>query len=152
MSFSVTVNISDSMERAMDIRRSQVAVLQGMKLAGLAMKKTIKAGIKGGPKTGRIYNFKGRKHRSSAPGEYPANRSGALLKSISFRVENATKLEVGSQDIKYAPILQQFKTPTQRTSNWRKIAPRPFLTLAHDENAPFFPMIMANVIQKELGI
>ena len=33
--------------------------------------------IYGPPKTGRIYRFRGRPHQASAPGEAPANRSGA---------------------------------------------------------------------------
>lgn len=51
-------------------------------------------------KTGRLYirRTRGgakRKHRASAPGETPANRTGAYRKAFSFNVDGAHQLKVG---------------------------------------------------------
>lgn len=51
-------------------------------------------------KTGRLYirRIRGgarRKHRASAPGETPANRTGAYRKAFSFNVDGAHQLKVG---------------------------------------------------------
>ena len=47
------------------------------------------------PKTGKFYRFKGGIHRASAPGQPPANRSGALLSSTRFRVYGWHRMEFG---------------------------------------------------------
>lgn len=39
-----------------------------------------------GRKSGRVYRRRGRSHRASAPGEYPARDSGRLFRSIKKRV------------------------------------------------------------------
>ena len=51
-------------------------------------------------KTGRLYirRTRGgakRQHRASAPGETPANRTGAYRKAFSFNVDGAHQLKVG---------------------------------------------------------
>lgn len=58
-----------------------------------------------GRHSGRIYRLSGgRMHRASAPGEYPANRSGALEKSIRTRV-GATQMVIGT-GVFYARFLR----------------------------------------------
>lgn len=53
--------------------------------------------IKNPPKTGRLYRIKGRKkrHKASAPGQAPANRTGTLRRHIGFLVQGDTNLEFG---------------------------------------------------------
>jgi hypothetical protein len=46
-------------------------------------------------KHGKIYNRRGRRHQSSAPGEYPAIESGRLFASIDTRVD-ARSMEIGT--------------------------------------------------------
>jgi HK97 gp10 family phage protein len=54
-------------------------------------------------KSGRLYirRIRGgtrRRHRASAPGETPANRTGAYRKGISFTVDGAHQLTVGNTE------------------------------------------------------
>lgn len=48
---------------------------------GKTTKKKLSEGILNPPKTGRLYGS----HRASAPGEYPANKTGVLARSITIR-------------------------------------------------------------------
>jgi len=58
------------------------------------------------PKNGRLYKVAGRKrrHRASAPGQAPANLTGALQKSIGFNV-STSEMELGA-DTPYARALE----------------------------------------------
>lgn len=137
-------------ERALDPKRVQVAILRGMKEIGKTLVLTARAGIRKRNKTGRVYNFRGRKHRSGAPGEYPAKRTGDLGRSIDFDA-NKFRMEFGTNS-PYAKYLQQFKTPEERSSSWRIIAPRPFLTLSHDSHKDEFEKIMSRNIRSEFNV
>lgn len=62
-------------------------------------------------KTGRIYVFRTksgarRRHRASAPGETPANRTGLYRKKFNFNVARADLLEV-TDDAPYAGYLEE---------------------------------------------
>ena len=58
---------------------------KGLWYAGKSLEKEVKDKIKDkSEKTGRYYKYKGRNIQASAAGEYPANRSGNLRKSIGF--------------------------------------------------------------------
>ena len=61
--------------------------------------------IKEGPKTGRVYRFRGRDHQASAPGQAPANRSGRLLKSFNYNVHGPYSMELG-ESVDYAGFLE----------------------------------------------
>lgn len=52
-------------------------------MAGQILVRTAQVGILNGPKTGRLYG----NHQASAPGEYSANKSGALLKSVGYQMQ-----------------------------------------------------------------
>ena len=58
------------------------------------------------PKSGRVYKYRGRSHRASAPGESPAIRSGKLFKSIRESFPNA-QTGVIEVDAPYAGFLEQ---------------------------------------------
>jgi len=152
MSFNIKVseNIDKDVMRAMDSKRVQVAILRGMKEIGKKLTLTARAGIRARNKTGRVYNFRGRKHMAGAHGEYPAKRTGDLGRSIDFDASKF-RMEFGTNS-PYAKYLQQFKTPEQRSSSWRKIAPRPFLTLSHDSHRDEFEKIMSKNIRSEFNI
>lgn len=48
-----------------------------------------------GSHAGRVYRFRGRGHRASRSGEYPAKRSGALYSSAQTQVSR-DKMEIGT--------------------------------------------------------
>lgn len=68
------------------------------------------------PKHGRVYVYRGRPYRASAPGEAPAIRSGRLMRSIkeTFPKPLTGVIEVGA----YYGVFLEFGTA--------RIAPRPF--------------------------
>lgn len=56
-------------------------------------------------KNGRLYQFRGRMHRASAPGEAPANMTGALVASIDYSVRGSSQMEFGDKII-YGKFLE----------------------------------------------
>jgi len=56
-------------------------------------------------KTGRLYMIKGKPHRASAPGEFPANLSGKLRKGIDYSVRGSNSMEFGDR-VKYGKYLE----------------------------------------------
>jgi len=56
-------------------------------------------------KTGNLYMIKGKLHRASAPGEFPANLSGKLRKSISYTVRGSNSMEFGDK-VEYGKYLE----------------------------------------------
>lgn len=123
----------------------------GLKDIGGELEETAQEGIRNPPKSGRFYVLKGgRLHQASAPGEYPAERTGDLRKSIGTKV-SGLQLRFGAEE-EYAKFLQQADSPLKTQSTGTKIKARPFLTLSHRSNAPGFQPIMRdrvlNTIQK----
>jgi hypothetical protein len=78
-----------------------------------------------GPKTGRIYSFRGGRHQASAPGEPPANKTGKLGKSGDYIVRNWQEMTVG-QKAEYADFLAK---------GTKKIKPRPSMIRAINSQA-----------------
>jgi phage gpG-like protein len=152
MSFKINVKVSENpaVERATDFRRAQVGIIRGMKKIGKDLTLTARGGIRARNKTGRVYNYKGRKHRAGAVGEYPAKRSGNLGRSINYEV-GGFRLEFGTS-IEYAKYLQQWDNPENPTSTWKKVGPRPFLQLSHDSNKDNFERIMSDSIESEFNL
>lgn len=80
-------------------------------------------------KTGRVYSAgktkKGRqrRHRASAPGETPANRSGNYRKNIGYQIHGSESMEFGVREgVEYAVWLEE---GTKDKNGNVKIAPRP---------------------------
>jgi len=78
-------------------------------------------------KTGRLYKFRGRLHRASAPGEFPANRSGKLRKSVDYKVRSnqmefgvsedyGKYLEEGTKNMKPRKLVVETARQTQRNA------------------------------------
>jgi HK97 gp10 family phage protein len=79
-------------------------------------------------KHGRVYRYRGRLHRASAPGEAPAILTGALAGSIRIEFEGDTRVavQIGAEHA----VSQEFGT--------RKMAPRPFARTAAERTAERF--------------
>lgn len=92
------------------------------------VKNTAIESIVGGSKSGRAYKRGSVTRVASAPGQAPANQTGALAGSISARTETQGTIVFGiaSASTEYAAMLE-FGT--------QKIAARPYMQPALDRNA-----------------
>lgn len=114
-------NISMSMNRG--IRR-------GFFLAGKKLVRDTRKDIMRKPRHGRVYNVnirgKRRRHTASVPGEAPANMTGALRKSVSFKVGGSRYMKFGySKAVDYGKWLE---------NGTATIAPRPGLKINIKKN------------------
>ena len=112
ISKKVILDLSDMPARA---NRNQRI---GLAFVGRDIMKKAQLGIKSPPKTGRIYRRNGRNRKSSAEGQYPANQTGTLRRSLGYEVEGIEKVTIGSRDVEYSKFLEE------GTRNMRQ---RPFL-------------------------
>lgn len=64
--------------------------------SGELIKRRTKSILDTGKRTGRTYTIKGRRHQASAPGEAPKTRTGALAKSVQYKVSGWPQLTVGA--------------------------------------------------------
>lgn len=65
--------------------KDDAAIKEWLKGVTDAAKATFRSGMTG-PHSGRVYRRRGRLHKASAPGEYPATETGRLLKSAGTAV------------------------------------------------------------------
>ena len=61
-------------------------------------------GLTTGSRSGRVYVIRGKRHKASAAGEYPAKLSGALAASVGYKVTNK-RLTIG-ESAEYAAFLE----------------------------------------------
>lgn len=104
-------------------RATNLALTAGWKQVGALLVNKLQYMIRNGPRTGRVYTFRGRKHQASAPGEVPANRTGRLAKSVRYEATGHHTLVFG-EDAEYAGFLEH---------GTRNMAPRPHLRVAVNE-------------------
>lgn len=104
-------------------RATHVALNHAWKEAGIIVTEKLRYMIRNGPRTGRVYTFRGRKHQASAPGEVPANRTGKLANSVGYLVSGHDDMQVG-EEAEYAGFLEH---------GTRNMAPRPHLRVAVNE-------------------
>lgn len=71
----------------------------------LFVNQDVKQRIQRGPKTGIVYNRRGKAHQASAEGEAPATDTGTLVSSISFSKTGPLSAEVISR-LAYAYYLE----------------------------------------------
>lgn len=73
-----------------------------------------------GPRTGRMYTYRGRKYRASAPGEPPAKRSGRLSKGFVSKARTF-ELVIGNTAFE-----KGFPYPLALETGTSKMDPRPY--------------------------
>ena len=95
----------------------------GLKESGVIVTDQLKYILSNGPRTGRVYTIRGRKHQASAPGEPPAKLTGRLVQSIGYIASGAHTLQVG-EEAEYAGYLER---------GTKRMAPRPHLKVAVDQ-------------------
>lgn len=80
--------------RVFDVFRDHVVTQSFLRRIASTAEAEFKQGI-ASPKHGRLYRRRGRSHRASAPGEFPAKDSGAHVATVSSRA-NTSEAVVGS--------------------------------------------------------
>jgi len=111
-------------------RETRVEVERAIQRGALAIESRAVQGIIDPPKSGRIYRSKHRKgalHQASAPGQFPAADSGRLHQSI-------TNVDASSGDVIRRDIGANAPYATALELGTSKMAPRPFMQPAFDEN------------------
>ncbi len=79
-----------------DIKKNtEKGIRHGFYLLGKELVRCASQDILRKPITGRVYKYKGRRHRASIAGEAPANRSGVLRRSLDFKVHGSDGMEFG---------------------------------------------------------
>ena len=131
----VFININKAPERA------KIGVRNAFYKIGKVLVKTSDSGIKKPPKTGRIYRYGRRRHQASAPGEYPANRSGVLRRSLGFKVTSFRFMEFGAK----APYAGYLENGTSRMES------RTFLEKSVKGNSDTALRIFRDELNDELG-
>ncbi len=104
-------------------RATNVALTAAWKEVGALLTNKLRYMIRNGPRTGRVYTFRGRKHQASAPGEVPANRTGRLANSVDYEATGHHTMVFGERT-EYAKYLQE---------GTRRMAKRPHLDVAVNE-------------------
>lgn len=127
-------------------------------LIGKELQKNAQLRILKGKKTGRLYQrvrSGGRivRHRASAPGESPANFSGALRSSVGF-VAKGQLLEFGAggevlSGRKKSAFVDYART-LELGDRRKKIAPRPYLIAAIEDEDKIIRNYYKQYIKKEL--
>lgn len=96
----------------------RAGLMQASHMAGQLLVRTSQQGILSGGKSGRVYDHpKAGTYQASAPGEYPANVTGANLRSIGYEVPSDRYFWFGAG----APHSGYLEGGTS------KMAPRPML-------------------------
>lgn len=106
---------------------------KGLWRAGKSIRAEFNKQVKAKDKTGRLYILRGpsgrkRKHTASAPGETPANRTGAYRKGFDFNVRTANELVLGNT-VAYSGYLEN---GTKDEEGGTRMAARPGLGNAVD--------------------
>lgn len=107
---------------------------------GTLLRKEARRSIIQGPKTGRLYRIKGRRHRASAPGEPPANFTGTLQKSVGFKTHGKRELEFGAR-APYAAFLELGTSKMQK---------RPYLIRSINNLSKNITVTLEDKIEKEI--
>lgn len=67
-----------------EIYKHEENIGRSLRRHGKEVKTQLEKVVTTGPRSGRVYSYRGRKYRASAPGEPPAKRSGMLAKSFRY--------------------------------------------------------------------
>ena len=121
-------------------------IRRGLLDVGPELMREVKRRIQNTPKTGRIYNIRGKRHQASAPGEAPARLTGKLVRSVRFNVSSSTRLVIGELR-KIAPHARYLEEGSIR----RRILPRPHLRPTITHKAREIEQALQRGVLKEIG-
>lgn len=141
-------NMTADFARALDEQLAYTAIGDSLRQIGRRLAKTSRDGINASTGGYKSYYVRGRLTSSSRPGEYPRSQTGQLRHSIGEEV-HGLRMEFGSK-ASYSIYLQNDNPNISAT--WTKVAPRPFLTLAHNSLSRYMPSDMLTSIRRRLGI
>ena len=137
------------MDRA--IFNTKEGIRRGLLDVGPEIEREVVRRIKSPPKTGRYYWRGGRHHQASAPGESPANLSGALAESIGFSVSSPTQLVIGSRsNSEAAPYAARLEFGDKFLGKG-SIAARPYLKPGALSKAREVEQAVVRGVARELG-
>jgi hypothetical protein len=144
---SVTIKVTPNTNQVLiDVTKLQGTTERGLRLAlheiGEEVVRETARLIKSGPKTGKVYTFRGRPHQASAPGQAPANRSGRLADSGNYKVKNHQEMIVG-ETAEYAGFLEN--------GTRGRMAPRPHLIRAVNNKAQDTVNSILESVKRETG-
>jgi hypothetical protein len=130
-------------------------VRRGFFRAGAIIVKEARRSIIKGPKTGRVYKISGRrrKHRSSAPGEPPANLTGQLQKSTGFLISGSSEMKIGAggaDGIIHAHASKNVKYARRLELGDSKVKARPYLIRAIENKQKDTELAFENGIKELL--
>lgn len=138
--------ISPQMQRLLKPQYITRGIQSGLTVIGEELVDTAQIGMEASPKNYRTYYVNGRRTKSASPGTYAADQTGFMKKSISFQMAAFT-MEFGAE-ADYAKYLQS--NNPYKDNPWKKVAPRPSLSLSHRENSKNFERIMENELMRAL--
>jgi len=140
--------ISPEMRSLLNGNYIRRGIQNGLGVIGRELVETAQIGMESSPKNYRTYYINGKRTMSASPGTYAADQTGWLRKSISFQQESFHG-EFGAEAT-YAKYLQS--NNAYKDNPWKKVAPRPFLSLSHRENSKDFERIMENELNRALPL
>lgn len=125
---------------------SKTGMRHGLYQYGNVLRREVREQIKSKDKSGRVYIIQRRdrrfRHRSSAPGETPANITGKLRNSVDFNVSGSTEMKFGYDDsVDYGRHLELGSS---------KIKPRPGLLNAIKKTSLQGRTILARNVNEHL--
>jgi hypothetical protein len=78
-------------------KRFHAGIRRGLHEIGVENRRHLRKLIRDKNKTGRLYTIRGKIHQASAPGEAPANLTGALANTAGFKVSGHYQCEFGDR-------------------------------------------------------
>lgn len=120
--------------------KMHIGARRGLMQASKDIVKVTKDNIKNPPKTG--IKYKNLRVRSSRAGEYPANQTGKLRRSVGFQLQGTKRSFIGSS-VHYSYFLAM---------GTRKMEKRAFIGTVIKENMVKSYDTISNSINKELNI
>lgn len=110
MSFSINIQgFSELMERLSELPgKANASVFRTANFVAQSTAQRVKNKIREPGRSGKIYNFDGRTHQASAPGEVPASLSGALADSYTWTrmTDNPGSFATAGSNLAYAITLE----------------------------------------------
>ena len=124
-------------------QKAEVELSKAVNATALTINGEIKKMIQSPPKTGTIYNSRGKRHQASAPGEAPATDTGTLVSSITYKQESPLVATVSSR-LPYAYYLE-FGT---KKGGKTHIEPRPAWVPATEKNRDLFNKLVDAALRR----